>query len=265
MAGTVHVREDRLRPVRLRPSAPEVRLRWLNAVAAAVLTAQAGLVLVLADDGALPVTATSLDRVGGGSTVRELILVPPALLVAAILSVSALFHLLVASPAIFPAYVRELRYHRNRFRWSDRAVSTSLMVVLIGLSSGITDAVALVALFGVVSASMLFGWQMETRNHLVARVVWSPFVMGCVVGVVPWLAIGIALAAPGPVAAPVRSVTVISITVFALLAAEVLDQWLHHAGVGWWRRYDFTEAVAVVLGLVARSVLAWQVLSAGLG
>lgn len=264
MAATVHVREDRLRPVRLRPSASEVRLRWMHAIAAAALLVLAAIVLVLAAESALPVTATSLDRRGGSPGLRQLFTVPLAPLVAAILSVSAVFHLLVASPALFPAYVRELRNHRNRFRWSDRAVSTSLVVVLIALWSGITDAAALAALFAATSASALFGWQMEARNDLVPRVVWSPLVMGCVVGVVPWLAIASAVSAGSPVDAPFPSVLVVSAIVWALLAAEVLAQWLHHAGLGWWRRYHILDGVAVGLGVVARYVLAWPVLAGGL-
>lgn len=264
MAATVRVREDRLRRVRLRPWASEVRLRWMNAIAAAALTVLAAFVLVLGDDGALPVTATSLDRMGGSPRLRELFTVPLAPSVAAISSVSAVFHVLVASPAVFPAYVRELRNHRNRFRWSDRAVSTSLVVVLIALWSGITDVAALAALFAAASASALFGWQMEARNSLVPRVAWSPLVMGCVVGVVPWLAIALALSARSPVDAPLRSLVVVSAIVWVLLAVEVLAQWLHHAGIGWWRRYHVAEGVAVGLGVVVRCVLAWPVLAGGL-
>jgi len=65
--------------------------------------------------------------------------VPLAWATAAFLFLSALFHLLVVSPWGFRRYVAELERGRNRFRWVEYAMSSTLMIVLIALVTGITD------------------------------------------------------------------------------------------------------------------------------
>ena len=40
---------------------------------------------------------------------------------------------------------------------------------------------------------ILFGWSMEAANEGRVRVDWKHFVFGCIVGIVPWLAIGAGL------------------------------------------------------------------------
>ena len=67
------------------------------------------------------------------------------------------------------------------------------MVVLIAMLSGIADYVALFALFAVNAAMISLGWLMELliSPDRGARTRWLPFVLGCVVGVVAWIAIAV--------------------------------------------------------------------------
>ena len=66
------------------------------------------------------------------------------------------------------------------------------MVVLIAMLTGIADYVALLALFAVNAAMIFLGWLMELLNPPDrARTRWLPFVLGCVVGAVAWIAIAV--------------------------------------------------------------------------
>ena len=175
-------------------SAPFGRLRALNLLAGLAHAAQVVAILALAKPLDLPVTATFLNAQPGGSVqpdrLTEVFTYPLAAGVALFSALSAGFHLLVASPLGFRGYRSELARHQNRFRWIEYSLSASLMIVLIAGISGISDVAALVALFGVNAAMILFGWLMETTNDVGVRPVsWTPFVMGCIAGAVPWLAI----------------------------------------------------------------------------
>lgn len=239
----------------------ESRLRTYNLVMGLVHAAQVAAILVLANDFALPVTATFLDGPPGGGppeldTLFDLRFGPA---IAAFLGLSAFFHLLIASPLGFGPYVRELRARRNRFRWVEYSLSASLMIVLIAMVTGISDVAALLALFGVNASMILFGWLMETGSDPEGEVSWTPFTMGCLAGAVPWIAIGIYLVSPGSQADPPGFVYGIFVTLFILFNSFALNQWLQYRRIGPWRRYTFGEAGYVALSLVAKSALAWQV------
>ena len=62
------------------------------------------------------------------------------------------------------------------------------MIVLIAMITGIADIAALVALFGVNAAMILFGWLQERYEEPGGGDV--AVVFGCMAGIVPWVAIG---------------------------------------------------------------------------
>ena len=76
--------------------------------------------------------------------------------VAAFVFLSAIAHFLIAGP-LFGAYSRQLRQGRNDFRWIEYALSASWMIVLIAMLTGASDFAALLGLFGVNAAMILFG------------------------------------------------------------------------------------------------------------
>ena len=53
------------------------------------------------------------------------------------------------------------------------------MVVLIAMLAGVTELVALVALFGANAAMILFGLVQERLNLARDNVDWRPFIYGC--------------------------------------------------------------------------------------
>ena len=108
-------------------------------------------------------------------------------------------------------------------------MSASLMIVLIAQLVGISDIAALVALFGVNTAMILFGWLQE-RYEEPAGTGWLPFTFGCIVGIVPWLAISIYLLSPGSnsSATPPGFVYGIFISLFVFFNIFALNQWLQY-------------------------------------
>ncbi|HYO17163.1 MAG TPA: heliorhodopsin HeR, partial [Dermatophilaceae bacterium] len=95
---------------------------------------------------------------------------------------------------------------------------------------------------------------------------WLPFVFGCVTGIVPWVAVGIYVIAPGSpsAASPPGFVYAIIVSLFVFFNSFALNQWLQYRQIGPWRNYLFGEQVYILLSLVAKSALAWQVFAGAL-
>ena len=243
------------------PAVDAGRLRRWNATAAALHAGQAVAVLALATGFSLPVTATYMQGPPGTPALDpvELFDIPTGAVVAAFLLLSALAHALVCT-AWWQRYLEDLARHRNVARWVEYSLSSSLMIVLIAQLVGIADVTALLALIGVNTAMILFGWLQE-RYEEPGGGRWLPFVFGCIAGVVPWLCIAVYTVAPGsPSAAePPGFVYGIIFSLFAFFNVFALNQWLQYRARGRWRAYLYGERAYIVLSLTAKSALAWQV------
>ncbi len=240
---------------------PIQRLRRTNAFLAVLHAAQAVVMMLLTNGRSLPVTGAFGNgppgQPNGPVVLERLFSYRIGWATAGFMLLSALFHAIVASPWGFPRYRRELEAHRNRFRWVEYSLSASLMIVLIAGIVGISDVAALIGLFVVNASMILFGWLMETTNTDRSKINWNPFVFGCIAGVAPWIAIVIYLAgANGDVPSFVYGIFV---SLFVLFNCFAVNQFLQYRQRGRWRDYLFGERVYMVLSLVAKSVLAWQI------
>jgi len=137
------------------------RLRLYNVGMGLLHAIQGIAVVALSNDFALPVTGTFMDGPPGtrGDT-SELFTLPLGPAVAAFLFISAAAHLLIAGPT-WAWYRRNLLEGRSYARWIEYSLSSSLMIVLIAMITGISDIAALVALFGVNASMILFGLLQE--------------------------------------------------------------------------------------------------------
>jgi Heliorhodopsin len=244
---------DTTRPTRMRG------LRRFNFAMGVLHALQAAAILFLANDFTLPVTATYLEGPPGspaGDPVR-LADISLAWGVALFLLISAVFHLLISSPRFFEQYDTGLANRRNNFRWVEYSISSSVMIVLIALLTGIGDVAALVALFGVNASMIFFGAVQEKYERPGGSLL--PFWLGCLPGIVPWVAIGFYLFSPGSAAQPPGFVYGIFISLFVFFNIFALNMWLQYRQVGRWSDYLYGERVYVILSLVAKSALAWQV------
>lgn len=191
---------------------------------------------------------------------------PIAILVATFLFLAAIDHLLCALPRFSDWYIANLRRGTNPLRWWEYALSASLMIVLIALISGITELTALIAIFGANVGMILFGLVMEQRNPAgTDRPDMRPFWYGSLVGAFPWIAIGAVLIRTEMTTGGVPgAVWGIYVSLLVLFFSFALNMWLHYARKGTWATIVRYEKTYLVLSLVAKSLLAWQIFSAAL-
>ena len=235
--------------------------RW-NLIAAAAHLIQLVLVLVLATDFSLPVTATYMEGPPGTPPSNPVVLFDSRVAwgVALFFALSAFFHLLVALPPFRRRYIAGLLAQHNYFRWVEYSISSSVMIVLIAQICGISDAAALIAIFGVNASMILFGWLQE-KYEKPGNGGWVPFIFGCIAGIVPWLAVLLYVIAPAARTdvEPPAFVYGIIISFFIFFNIFALVQWLQYKRVGKWAQYLNGERTYITLSLVAKSALAWQI------
>ena len=234
------------------------RLRGYNGGMGALHLIQGILVLVLATDFTLPVTATFLLGPPGTTETESVVLFDLSIAwgVAAFLFLSALFHFILATVGA-GRYRDQLSRGQNQFRWIEYSLSSSIMIVLIAMLAGIDNVVALLALFGV-NAGMIFMGSVQERYEEPGGSLW-PFWLGCILGVVPWIAIGIYLVTPGSEANPPGFVYGIFISLFIFFNSFALTQFAQYREIGRWKQYLTGERTYILLSLLAKSALAWQV------
>jgi hypothetical protein len=237
------------------------RLRAWNGSLAVVHAAQAALILALSNGFTLPITITFMTGPPGSATTTNTVYdLPIGPAVAAFLLLAAIDHALVAAPRIHGWYERNLRRERNPARWWEYSVSASLMIVLIAMYTGIGDLAALIALFGVNAAMILFGLAMEYANRPGAPVTWRPYLYGCIAGAVPWIAITVQIAYSQAQTGSVPGfVFGIFASLLVLFMSFGVNMALQYRRRGPWRSYLFGERAYLVLSLVAKSLLAWQI------
>jgi hypothetical protein len=238
-----------------------LRLRRYNVVMGLLHAAQAVLVLALANGFSLPVVATFIDGPPGAAppAVEPLFEVSIAWGVATFFLLSALAHLVIVTPGVYGWYLKNLESKRNYARWIEYALSSSVMVVLIAMLVGIADIAALLAIGGVNASMILFGLLQEKYETPGDNVSWVAYWFGVLAGAIPWFAIAIYLLSPGVEAAPPGFVYGIFLSLFAFFSVFAVVMVLQYRRVGRWADYAFGESTYVLLSLVAKSALGWQV------
>jgi hypothetical protein len=244
------------------------RLRRWNLGLTVLHGAQVVAVLLLANGFAI--TVTSQFPAGPPGTTAP---APDALFevtvgyaIALFLALAALDHLLTAT-VMRSRYEADLRSGINRFRWIEYSVSATIMVVLIGFYNGITGITEVILVCGANVAMILFGWLQEVMNPPGrTRTTMLPFWFGCVAGAAPWVAIIVNLvgASSGDTNEVPGFVWGIVGSLFVFFMSFALNQWLQYRRIGRWADYVFGEKVYLVLSLVAKSALAWQIFGGSL-
>ena len=243
------------------------KLRRSNVIAGVLHLAQMIVVLALANDFTLPIVARYMAGPPGSTFAEPITLLdaPIGLTVAIFLGLSAFFHFLVASPQFFARYSAGLAQQRNYFRWVEYSMSSSVMIVLIALITGVSDVAAIVAIFGANAAMILFGWLQE-KYETPGNGGWLPFIFGCIAGIVPWLGLlfyVLSIGGPADTSAP-AFVYGIVISIFIFFNSFALVQWLQYKKVGKWSDYLRGERTYITLSLIAKSALAWQIFASTL-
>ncbi len=246
---------------RVQARAGNPRLRIYNVVMGVLHAVQGIIILAIANDFSLPVVATYLQDAPGLAPpeIEPLFNVSIAWGVAIFLFMSAVAHFAIASPGIYGWYVDNLARQRNYARWIEYSFSSSVMVVLIAMLVGITDIAALIAIGGVNASMILFGWLQEKYETPGDSVSFLPYWFGVIAGAIPWIVIGIYLFSPGLAANPPGFVYGIFFSLFVFFNGFAIVMVLQYKQIGRWANYEYGESTYVLLSLVAKSALAWQV------
>ena len=244
------------------------KLRTLNRTAGLLHLASFIAIILLANDASLPVNATYLTEApgtGNFSPAVQLFNLNIGYMVASFLFLSAFFHFFITSPKIFPRYTEGLSKHINVYRWVEYSLSSSIMVIVILQLNGVTQISTLIAVFGVNVSMILFGWLQE-KYTTPGNGDLLPFWFGCIAGIVPWVVVIFNLLHPkGPAETSVPGfVYGIVISLFILFNCFAIVQWKQYKAKGKWANYLHGERIYIVLSLVAKSLLAWQVFSGAL-
>lgn len=220
--------------------------------------AQAVLLLALAGDFAITITSTFPEGPPGTrlNSPEGLFDLPIGPAVAVFLLLAAIDHLVTATVAR-GTYETDLARGINRFRWVEYSFSATLMVVILAAYSGITDITGVITIAGANVAMILFGWLQETSNPPNRTTTdMKPFWFGTIAGLAPWIALWTNVIGADTVPGFVFVLIVVEQILFFTFG---LNQWLQYRRVGRWADYLFGEKTYLVLSLVAKSFLAWQV------
>jgi hypothetical protein len=192
---------------------------------------------------------------------NTIINLPFGLMVSLFLLLSAIAHFLIASPGIFNWYVKNLKKGINKARWYEYSLSASLMIVLIAMLCGLYDIAGLIMAFALTAVMNLCGLVMEVENQHTAKTSWASYIVGCIAGVLPWIVIGIYFfgsISTGEGTVPTFVYFILPI-LFVFFFSFALNMYLQYKKIGPWKNYIFGEQMYVLLSLLAKSALAWQV------
>ena len=244
------------------------KLRIFNLVMAGLHFVQAIVMVAISNDTAAKLTTEFLQFDPVSMSVlqqkSELISLPLGISVSIFLFISALAHLIIGT-VYYPRYVANLKQGANFARWMEYALSSSWMIVIIGVLVGMYDAPSLILLFFLNMMMILFGHMMELHNLKFDKVNWTSYVFGCIAGIVPWIVMGWyfygAISNTNEISPVPNFVYGIFISLFVFFNIFAVNMLLQYKKFGPWKNYLFGEVVYIVLSLVAKSLLAWQVWS----
>lgn len=181
------------------------------------------------------------------------------MLIAIFFFLSAAAHLIIAT-VCNKKYNSDLSHGINKIRWIEYAISASIMMVATSLLVGIYDLVSLVMIFTLTAIMNLLGLVMEVHNQTTKRTNWLSFWIGCIAGIIPWFAIAFYmwLGTANGSAAP-TFVYWIFVSIFVFFNCFAINMVLQYKKIGPWKDYLYGERGYIILSLVAKSLLAWQV------
>lgn len=158
-------------------------------------------------------------------------------------------------------YEQDLKKDINRARWYEYSLSASVMIVAIAMLVGIYDVATLVAMFALTAIMNLMGLVMEVTNQDRNHPNWLSYNIGVVAGAIPWVTIAWYFWASSQYGntAPPTFVYWIFVSIFVFFSSFALNMWLQYKKVGKWADYLYGERAYIILSLVAKSALAWQV------
>lgn len=251
-------------------------LRRLNLLSAAILGVQGLAILLMSNLSRAnePVTIgyrgkDTLASEGAGEAVlvnatRHLFDINLAYLIAALFFIGTILHL-VSATRRRKEYEANIKTETNKLRWIEFGISTGLMVVVVLLLVGVTDLGLLILAFGssltVGTLGLLREKSIQSSKNTNLLNYWSGVFITAIPVVVGLLYIlGSLIYGDG---LPI-SIYSIFLSLTLLLSGYALFMYLQHRKQGRWKSYLYGERTYIVLSLVAKTVLGWQIFLATL-
>jgi len=236
----------------------------------AVINILQGVVIIILSNEKLATVTTNyqttdvLAHRGSSATVlatRQLFDVNIVYLVVSFLFVSAVVHVLLATWCR-SRYKKDIKSGINKLRWLDYSLSAGLMVVTIALLTGIQDVSTLLMLFVFMVVAGLAGLTMELVNRKVKSINWSPYIIAVIATVLPWLVLAIYFLGSGKYAISGSIATYVYYILGSLLVLSVAPLFITlfiYKKYNRWTEYRYAEKSYMVISVIARAALAWQV------
>jgi hypothetical protein len=160
----------------------------------------------------------------------------------------------------FKEYSDNISNGINPARWYEYAISSSVMICLIAMLFGCYDLASLVLIFFINAVMNMSGLLMEQMNPPDRKVTrWSPFIIGCVAGVAPWIVILMYFLGSGNFSQIPGFVYGILVAYLIFFNTFPINMGLQYARVGKWADYRYGERIYIILSLLSKSLLAWLV------
>ncbi len=238
-------------------------LRKFNLTMGFLHLAQGVIILILSKAFTLPISGNYLTFNASSQslepTTKLLFDLSLPMLIAIFFFLCAAAHLIIAT-IYNKKYNRNLSLGINKARWIEYSISASIMMVAISLLVGIYDLASLAMIFVLTAIMNLMGLVMEVHNQTTKKTSWLSFWIGSLSGLIPWLVIAFYmwLGAANGSAAP-TFVYWIFVSIFVFFNCFAINMVLQYKKIGPWKDYIYGERAYIILSLVAKSLLAWQV------
>lgn len=238
-------------------------LRNYNLTAGFLHLAQGIAVLILSKAFTLPVSGNYLSFNATSQslepTTKVLFDLSLPILIAIFFFLSAAAHFIIAT-VYNKTYNKNILKGMNKARWIEYSISASIMMVAISMLVGIYDLFSLIMIFSLTSVMNLMGLVMEVHNQTTKKTNWLSYWIGCAAGAVPWLAVAFYMWLGADNGSPAPDfVYWIFISIFVFFNCFAINMVLQYKKIGPWKDYLYGERAYIILSLVAKSLLAWQV------
>lgn len=244
------------------------KLQVWNWSMAALHFVQGVIMVLISNNSSLPVV-TSYLKIDPNNPVFGVAPLPEHLFdlrlgptVAVFLFLSAFAHFLLAGP-LREWYEENLKKGINKLRWAEYALSSSVMIVVIAMLCGVYDLWLLISLFALNAIMNLMGLMMEVHNQTTKHTNWLSYWIGVLAGLIPWLVIvAFFIGAVQSTGVEIPTfVYFIVATIFVTFNIFAINMVLQYKKIGKWQDYLYGEKAYMILSLVAKSALAWQMFS----
>jgi len=180
--------------------------------------------------------------------------------VVAFFLMSAFAHMFIAT-IYRKSYEKNLALGINKVRWFEYALSASVMMLAISFLTGIYDLSSLIMIFTLDALMNLLGFAMEDHNRKAEKVNWLTFILGCIAGIAPWVVFGVYVYGAREIGGGniPDFVYWIYVSIFIFFNSFAINMFLQYKKIGPWKDYLYGEKAYIVLSLVAKTLLAWQV------